>query len=132
MIHQDARALVRQRAGEVCEYCHMRQTDEPFLRYHIEHIIAKQHGGSDDLDNLALSCHHCNLHKGPNLTAIDPETGRIVRLFDPRSQFWNEHFTIRGTMITGASECGRATVRLLQMNDASRVELRILSGLTSR
>jgi hypothetical protein len=110
----------------------MRQVDEPLLQYHIEHIVAKQHGGPDDSDNLCLSCHYCNLHKGPNLTAIDPETGRIVRLFDPRSQLWNEHFMIRGTMVIGLSECGRATVRLLQINNASRVELRILSGLTSR
>jgi hypothetical protein len=31
-------------------------------------------GGSDDPDNLALACHHCNLHKGPNLAGVDPRT----------------------------------------------------------
>jgi len=37
-----------------------------------------QHGGFDDLDNLALACIDCNLHKGPNLTVIDPETNKSI------------------------------------------------------
>ena len=55
--------LVHERAGNRCEYCHIRQEEEPFFRFHIEHLIARQHGGSDDASNLALACHHCNLHK---------------------------------------------------------------------
>src|SRR5271165_4288477 len=39
---------------------------------------------SDDNDNLALACYHCNAHKGPNLSALDPESGALVRLFNPR------------------------------------------------
>ena len=43
---------------------------------HIEHITPRQHGGDDNADNLAGSCcPACNLHKGPNLTGIDPHTG---------------------------------------------------------
>jgi len=39
------RDLVRLRAGERCEYCRLhRQHSE--LVHHIEHIVAKQHGGS--------------------------------------------------------------------------------------
>jgi hypothetical protein len=75
------RQLVWSRAADRCEYCRIHQGDEPFYRLHIEHIIAKQHGGSDDPDNLALACHHDNDHKGPNLTGIDPETGNLVRLY---------------------------------------------------
>src|SRR3989442_4636901 len=39
--------LVRQRAADRCEYCRL---PEEFsgLRFHIEHIVARQHGGSDD------------------------------------------------------------------------------------
>src|SRR5689334_17900677 len=74
------RDLVRRRADERCEYCQLRQ-EHSELRHHIEHITAKQHGGSDDSDNLALACHRCNLHKGPNLTGIDPETEQVTRLF---------------------------------------------------
>jgi hypothetical protein len=36
------RQLVWQRADGCCEYCRMRQEDEPFCRYHVEHIIPQQ------------------------------------------------------------------------------------------
>jgi 5-methylcytosine-specific restriction endonuclease McrA len=52
------RRTVRTRANGFCEYCHIHE-DESVLSHHIEHIIAKQHGGSAELDNLALACHHC-------------------------------------------------------------------------
>lgn len=70
------RRLVRQRANNRCEYCGLRQEDAPVATFHMEHIIPKQHGGSDDPGNLALACYHCNLHKGPNLASLDPDTGR--------------------------------------------------------
>lgn len=118
------RNYVQERAGNRCEYCHMGQDDEPFYRFHIEHIIPRQHGGTDDLTNLALACHSCNLHKGPNLTGLDPLTAQIVPLFDPRRQVWTEHFTQQGAMITGLTPTGRTTVNLLKMNAVSRIELR--------
>ena len=67
------RRLVRARAGERCEYCHLHQMHSELL-HHVEHIVAKQHSGLNDAGNLALACHRCNLHKGPNLTGIDPVT----------------------------------------------------------
>jgi hypothetical protein len=94
----------------------------------IEHIVARQHGGLDEVANLALACHHCNLHKGTNLSAVDPLSRQIVPLFNPRFDSWNEHFEIRGAMIEGKTPLGRATVRLLQMNASSRQELRDLAG----
>lgn len=39
--------------------------------FQIDHIIARQHGGRTSPDNLALSCFHCNTHKGPNIARID-------------------------------------------------------------
>lgn len=117
------RHLVRQRADERCEYCKLRQ-EHCELRHHIEHIIAKQHGGSDDEDNLALACHRCNLHKGPNLTGIDPQTGLVAPLFHPRRHQWIDHFAISGVHIIGLSTVGRTTVQVLDLNDARRLELR--------
>src|SRR5436309_15778446 len=61
-------AHVRERAGNRCEYCQLRQEDSPLAALHIEHILPRSHGGTDDLDNLALACIDCNLHKGTNLT----------------------------------------------------------------
>ena len=117
------RDLVRRRAAERCEYCRLHQDDNELV-HHVEHIVAKQHGGSDDPNNLALACHRCNLHKGPNLTGIDPQTGLVVPLFHPRQDRWPEHFVFMGPRIEGLSATGRATVQVLAMNDARRVEVR--------
>lgn len=116
---------VRQRAADRCEYCGLHQDAEPFFRFHIEHIIARQHSGSDDLANLALACHHCNAHKGPNLSAVDSESGQITMLFHPRQQNWLDHFVLVGNTVRGLTATGRATVQLLKMNAAARQELRI-------
>ena len=117
------RELVRERAGGRCEYCLLRQQHSE-LTHHIEHIVAKQHGGTDEADNLALACHRCNLRKGPNLSGLDPLGGDVVLLFHPRRDRWEQHFAIRDSNIQGSTPSGRATVRLLAMNDTRRVELR--------
>jgi len=117
------REFVRRRAADRCEYCRLSQ-EHSELTHHVEHIVAKQHRGSDAADNLALACHRCNLHKGPNLTGIDPLTGEVVPLFHPRRDRWAEHFVLRGVRIEGLTATGRATVHVLAMNDARRVDLR--------
>lgn len=98
---------------------------EPFFSYHVEHIIAKQHGGGDAVDNLAFACHHCNLLKGPNLTSIDPDTGLVTTLYHPRQHLWTEHFYNLDGQILGKTQVGRTSVFLLQMNAPHRVELRL-------
>lgn len=119
------RRLVWQRANGACEYCRTFEAWEPFFTYHIEHVVARQHGGVDSLENLALACHHCNLHKGPNLSSIDHATGALTPLFHPRTQNWNDHFGMENGQVRGLSAAGRATVFLLQMNAVHRVELRL-------
>lgn len=118
------RKFVRSRAAGRCEYCRLPQSAQPFVTFHIEHIIAKQHGGANDPDNLCVACDRCNFHKGPNLASVDPGTGNVERLFDPRRQAWDEHFELKGPVIFGRTPCGRATVALLAMNEEARVELR--------
>ena len=117
------RDLVRRRAQNRCEYCLLPQAHSP-LTHHVEHIVAKQHGGGDEADNLALACHRCNLRKGPNLTGMDPLTGEIVHLFHPRRHRWIEHFVLQDLRIIGLTPIGRATVHVLAMNDSRRLELR--------
>jgi hypothetical protein len=119
------RRLVRQRARERCEYCRLPQSAQPFVAFHVEHIVARQHGGTDDLENLCVACERCNAFKGPNLAGVDPETGSVERLFDPRNQTWDEHFTVHGPTISGLTATGRATVQLLAMNEERRVQLRV-------
>lgn len=72
----------------VASICRVPQEDDAFFSFHVEHILPRQHGGLDEFGNLALACYHCNRHKGPNLAALDPETGRMPRLFNPRSDVW--------------------------------------------
>jgi 5-methylcytosine-specific restriction endonuclease McrA len=76
------RQLVRRRAKNCCEYCQTRQDQEP-LSFHIEHITPRQHGGKDVSNNLALACHHSNLHKGPNLSGLDPRNGKLTPFVSP-------------------------------------------------
>jgi hypothetical protein len=90
----------------------------------VEHIRAQQHGGGNEPSNLALACPDCNRHKGPNLSAIDPETGAVVLIFHPREHAWNDHFAMVGVRIEGITRVGRATVELLDMNNDERVEMR--------
>ncbi|NLS96502.1 MAG: HNH endonuclease [Planctomycetaceae bacterium] len=120
----ETRQFVRRRARDVCEYCRIPQAATPLIPFHIEHIVARQHGGEDDPRQLALACDRCNAYKGPNLTSIDPDSGEIVLLFNPRLDEWGNHFMFRGGEIVGVTATGRATVRLLRMNDLRRVELR--------
>lgn len=117
------RELVKTRAGSRCEYCGLPQKYSE-VAHHVEHIVAKQHGGSDEAGNLALACHRCNLHKGPNLTGIDPPSGQVVTLFNPRRESWPDHFSFNGEWIVGLTATGRATVEVLAMNDPRRRELR--------
>ena len=118
------KARVRERAGHRCEYCQMHQADSPLAALHVEHIIPECHGGDDDLDNLALACIDCNLHKGPNLTGIDPETGQVTLLFHPRHHLWQEHFEWQGIYLEGKTAVGRTTIRVLHINSEDQLALR--------
>jgi len=118
------KALVRERARNRCEYCGLHQRDSPLAALHVEHVIPKKHGGSDESENLALACIDSNLHKGTNLTGIDPETGQVVVLFHPRRHPWDEHFRWAGLYIEGKTAMGRTTVQVLDMNGDDRLVLR--------
>src|SRR5579863_6020323 len=117
------RAAVRARAGESCEYCQRRQAASPLIPLQIEHIVPRKHDGSDHLDNLALACSECNLHKGSDLTGLDPDTGLVTLLFNPRRDRWVEHFGWDGPRIVGRSPIGRTTVRVLQLNSPARLRV---------
>ena len=119
----NVRSLVRERAHRRCEYCGLAEV-YVYIPHHIDHIRPKQHGGDDSLVNLALACQGCNLKKGTNLAGIDPESGEMVALFNPREQTWSEHFAFRGALIVGLTPVGRVTVRVLGINSAERVKIR--------
>jgi hypothetical protein len=114
------RRFVVERAGGRCEYCLLHQDDTPLV-HHVDHLIPLKHGGQTASNNLALACLDCNRHKGSDLSAIDPVTGAILPLFNPRLHTWYEHFAFEGVRIVGQTPIGRATVVLLRLNDYPRV-----------
>ncbi|QEL13560.1 HNH endonuclease [Limnoglobus roseus] len=117
--------FVRERAGFRCEYCLLPERHVR-LPFEIEHVVARQHGGTDALGNLAFACLHCNKRKGPNLTGLDRVAARakIVRLFHPRHHSWGYHFSLLGPRIVGRTAIGRVTVDVLAMNEPLLVLLR--------
>jgi len=119
--------LVWERARHYCEYCRMPQEFDE-ISFEIDHVIPRKRGGFTVADNLALANFFCNNRKGPNLSGIDPETGEVVQLFDPRRQRWDRHFRWVNYRVVGRTKSGRATVVVLEMNLPSRVELREVLG----
>jgi hypothetical protein len=115
---------VRERAGHACEYCRMPEAFYPTLPFPIDHIIARQHGGLTIPENLALSCLHDNTHKGSNIAGIDPLTGRITRLFNPRRDKWSRHFRWEGPYLVGKTSVGRTTIVVLAMKHPDAVAVR--------
>jgi hypothetical protein len=122
-MHPTLRQLAKERAANRCEYCGLAQ-DTSITSFHVEHIVPRQHGGATDENNLALACSHCNFHKGPNLTGLDPDTGDIHRLYNPRREKWNVHFQFEGGRVLGLTPVGRTTAWLLKMNVDEQVALR--------
>lgn len=84
------RDLVIRRAEYRCEYCLLHQEDEPIYPHEIDHIIAEKHSGPTQADNLAYACFYCNRFKGTDLASIDPLSGDITPLYNPRTQIWRD------------------------------------------
>lgn len=120
--------LVWSRAKRRCEYCRLHQSDNE-APFHLEYIIAKQHGGVTEPGNLCLACPRCNSFKVPNVAGR--HRGRTVPLFHPRTQVWSDHFHWEQTILVGETPVGIVTVHVLNINEEVRVlqrELMLFEG----
>ena len=54
-VPEKLRQQVRERANGCCEYCLVHEQDM-FFPFQADHIIAEQHRGATELDNLAWTC----------------------------------------------------------------------------
>ncbi len=122
-VNEELRRLVIARAGNLCEYC-LADVLATFYGGEMDHIIGVKHGGPTEADNLAHTCQPCNRCKGSDLCSINWQTGELVRLFNPRIDQWAEHFTLDGAEIKPLTVIGEMTVRILDFNDADRIEER--------
>lgn len=133
MVSKKIREQVAERAERVCEYCHAQEKFSPDT-FTIDHIIPLSSQGDDTLENLAFACQGCNSFKYTYTEAIDPGSGKIVTLFNPRVNIWAEHFKwAKGnTIIVGLTSIGRATVERLKLNREGLVNLREVLGKTGK
>lgn len=130
-IPDNIRILVAHRANFRCEYCKISQEDH-FLAFHIDHVIALKHGGKNDIINLAWACADCNQNKGTDLATFIESDDDLIPLFNPRKQVWTEHFRIETCEIIPLTKIGKATVKLLQLNNPDILIFRQLLFQTGR
>lgn len=119
------REHVQQRAGNRCEYCRMPQSGT-VLPHEADHIRSQKHGGPTTLENLCWACAWCNSFKGTDAAAFVPFTNELVRLFNPRTDAWQDHFEWDGPLVRGRSPIGLATIELLRLNRPERADHRKL------
>lgn len=124
---------VRRRARYLCEYCHTAEQWQ-YVPFTVDHIVPLNSGGTHTLDNLALACFHCNRRKSDKEAGVDSLSGQQVRLFNPRTQNWNEHFvwSYDRLRIIGVTPQGRATVDALELNRERALRLRAADVAVNR
>jgi len=129
LLNETLRLEIIKRAKNCCEYCRIHE-DDMFVGFEIDHIIANKHGGGNEIENLAYACPHCNQHKGSDLVTFIDSYEDIVTLYNPRKHKWEEHFESNLGEIVAKTKIGKATIKLLKMNDIDLIILRnILSEI---
>jgi len=120
------REQVTAQARRRCGYC---LTQEIIVGspMEIDHLIPEAQGGRTGEENLWLACSLCNDSRGCRIAGVDPVTGELVRLFNPRQQVWAEHFrwSGNGSCVVGLTPTGRATVITLNLNRQVLVQARL-------
>lgn len=108
------------RANKCCECC-LKSNLVAYVSHQIDHIISLKHGGNNDIDNLAYACYLCNVNKGSDIgTVLLPER-TFTRLYNPRTDNWNEHFEIFEGKFYPKTPIAEATIKILQLNEIERI-----------
>lgn len=117
VIPEEIRLQVMVRSGHCCEYCKSQDKFSPVF-FTIDHIIPVVKNGTNDPENLAYSCPLCNRFKWQKIHDVDPVTNNTVRLFNPRSDEWQDHFQWSEDylQIIGITAIGRATESAMRLN----------------
>ncbi len=108
-IAESDRKLLK-RAAFSCEYCGESVLDGG---WHLDHVLPRSAGGSNEPGNLAVACSRCNVNKGVSVVLNDPLTGSPARVFSPRHDSWDAHFRRLNHFVAGKTPVGRATAKAL-------------------
>lgn len=119
-ISTELRQQIATRADYLCEYCLIAEEDA-YFGCHVDHIISLKHGGQTTADNLAYACAVCNRAKGSDIGSIIVETRAFMRFYNPRLDFWGDHFALDGVVIRPKTDIGRVTERILRLNNDERL-----------
>jgi hypothetical protein len=102
---------------------------QPPMHFEDDTSFAPEDFGLTEDDVTAyLARRHCNAYKAAATEAVDPETGQMVRLFQPRLDNWSDHFerSRDWLLILGRTPIGRATVMRLHFNDPGEQRARAI------
>jgi HNH endonuclease len=119
-ISESLKKRVIQRANNCCEYCLM-ENDVSFIPHQIDHIVSLKHEGLTNFDNLAYACFSCNNNKGSDIGTMLLPDKIFIRLFNPRIDFWYEHFEMESGVIYAKTNIAQATIKILKMNEIDRI-----------
>lgn len=108
------------RANYRCEYC-LQPDLFAYISHQIDHIISIKHGGENNLDNLAYACFQCNVNKGSDIGTVLLPDRTLIRLYNPRIDYWHDHFEIENGVIYAKTPIGQATIKILDFNDVDRI-----------
>lgn len=107
--------------------------DDALLPHEPDHIIATKHRGETNESNLAWTCFVCNRAKGSDLSSIDTQTNQLVRLFNPRTDRWHDHFVLQSDgRISPQTAVARVTEFLLRLNRPELLQIRQILARNSR
>ena len=123
VISAELRRHVEARAQGRCEYCGLAQEGQE-AHFHIDHVVPVVVGGPTTLENLAVACVSCSLRKSARQTAMDPTTGEMTSIYNPRQDRWKVHFRWDGVKVVGLTQTGRATIDALSLNRLSILRIR--------
>lgn len=126
LISDELRQSVVLRARNCCEYCHLPQVSQ-VATFPVDHVVPVALQGPTKAENLCLACPRCNARKWTSVEAVDPVSGEVVPLFDPRKDDWFAQFrwsASDGSVLEALTPKGRATITLLDLNSPHRVSIR--------
>jgi hypothetical protein len=126
LVSLELRQMVFERAGGLCEYCRLSQVTQ-VATFPVDHVLPISAGGKTEQDNLALACPRCNAAKWTHTSVSDPQSGELIRLYDPRRDNWSDHFqwsVTDPTWLEARSSTARGTIELLDLNSQHRRQVR--------